>query len=223
MSARRGSWLAWSVWFLSNGTLVTVFAIGIARSYLGSGQSGDVFPAVSVLVFIPVFSTVGALVASRRPSNPIGWLLSASGLCYAVGMLDVLLDRFSSTAAWGNWLDSWVWGLGLGLAATFVLLLFPTGRLPSRRWRISGSAGDVLRSLRGAFGLVLLGALASVLSVGLRFWHAEAQVREQLKWLVYATGRRPVPNRRLQSRGRHRPPTSLGAAKYAAGVQGSID
>ena len=49
-------------------------------SQAGSGLDG----AVGV-VFIAAFATVGALLAWKRPGNPIGWLLSATGLAYAVG------------------------------------------------------------------------------------------------------------------------------------------
>jgi signal transduction histidine kinase len=96
------------------------------------GDSGSVAATIAVLIFLPTFATVGAVLASRRPSNPIGWILSVSALCYGVGTFEEFFKRYSTT--WSNWL-SWVWGLGLGLAAVFVLLLFPTGHLPSRRWR----------------------------------------------------------------------------------------
>src|SRR4051794_22797005 len=81
---------------------------------------------------IPV---VGALIASRLPANPYGWLWCAVGVAYAVtdvaGPLAGVLD-------WPSWVQ-WIlkgWGLValIGLFF-FVFALFPTGRLPSRRWR----------------------------------------------------------------------------------------
>src|SRR5439155_20941412 len=49
---------------------------------------------------------------------------------------------------WSDWLQNWVWGLGIGIPATFVLFLFPTGHLPSRRWRpVAWLAGIVLGSI----------------------------------------------------------------------------
>jgi len=83
----------------------------------------------------------GALIASRRPDNPVGWILAAIGLCFSFGF--VATQVASRTLAGTDrpmigliaaWLESWVW---IGLLALFplVLLLFPTGHLPSPRWR----------------------------------------------------------------------------------------
>jgi signal transduction histidine kinase len=90
-----------------------------------------------------VFPLVGYLLASRRPDHPIGWLLSAIGIAYAV---DRLLDPYSRYAFHGGIggpdlgtmaasLDGAGWVLPIGLTATFLILLFPTGHLPSPRWR----------------------------------------------------------------------------------------
>ena len=104
-------------------------------SQAGSGLDGAV-----AVVFIAAFATVGALLAWKRPGNPIGWLLSATGLAYAVGAFGVLLSHFPRTLTLANWLG-WIWLLGIGLCV-FVVLLFPTGHLPSRRWRpVAWAAG----------------------------------------------------------------------------------
>jgi uncharacterized membrane protein YidH (DUF202 family) len=103
------------------------------------------------LTFIVAFATVGALLAWKRPRNPIGWLLSGSGLAYALGGFSLLLTHFPRTLTLGDWLG-WVWLLGLGLCV-FVVLLFPAGSLPSRRWRpvawaaAAGLAGWVLSNV----------------------------------------------------------------------------
>ena len=72
-------------------------------------------------------------MASHRRENPIGWLLLGSGIGFAVGSIAVSLDR-NETNAWAQWLSSWVWAAG-GFLIPLTLLLFPTGRLPSPRWR----------------------------------------------------------------------------------------
>jgi MFS family permease len=119
-----------------------------------------------------------------------------------------------------NWLG-WLYLLGLGLCV-FVILLFPTGHLPSRRWRpvawlagaglagwslgnafaptivsansqmrnpfgVTGSAGTIFKVMAVA-GVVLTaaGGLAAVLSLTLRYRHAQTAESAQLKWLVYA-------------------------------------
>jgi hypothetical protein len=83
-------------------------------------------------VGIPV---VGALMASRLPDNPYGWLWCAAGLAYGVSDLSEPLIRAIDGPPWVAWLMT-VWGflISLGLLV-LVFLLFPTGRLPSHRWR----------------------------------------------------------------------------------------
>ena len=89
------------------------------------------------------FATVGALLGWKRPANPIGWLLSATGLSYAVAFIGLLLLEFPRTRGWAQWLG-WMWFFGIGFVV-FVLLLFPTGSLPSRRWRpVAWTAGAAL-------------------------------------------------------------------------------
>jgi hypothetical protein len=81
------------------------------------------------------FSVVGALVASRLPTNINGWLWCAAGLVYAVSDIARPLAR---TLGWPSW-TAWAvggWGFVALLALlVFVFLLFPTGHLPGHRWR----------------------------------------------------------------------------------------
>jgi hypothetical protein len=89
-----------------------------------------------------VFPLVGALIASRRPENPIGWLCLADGLLW---MITDMLDYYSiyGVARSGSvpfpigaaGISNWLWVPQVGLLATYVFLLFPDGKLPSRRWR----------------------------------------------------------------------------------------
>jgi hypothetical protein len=89
-----------------------------------------------------VFPLVGGLIASRRPRNAIGWILLAEGLLWTfLGMTDYYglygVARPGSVpfpvgvAA----VNSFMWVPAVGLLGTYVFLLFPDGRLPSRRWR----------------------------------------------------------------------------------------
>jgi hypothetical protein len=123
-------------------------------------QSGSGLDMVSGLTFIVAFATVGAVLAWKKPRNPIGWLLSGSGLAYTLGGSGQLLIHFPRTRTLGHWLG-WTWLVGLGLCV-FVVLLFPAGSLPSRRWRpVAWAAGA------GLAGWVLGNAFApTIISAG---------------------------------------------------------
>jgi len=88
------------------------------------------------------FSTIGAIIVSHRPEHPIGWLFCVMGLLasidhfcgeYAIYALLAYPGPLPAGSA-GAWVRSWVWALYIGVGM-FLVLLFPDGRLPSRRWR----------------------------------------------------------------------------------------
>ena len=85
----------------------------------------------------------GALIVTRQPKNPIGWLLMFIGLS---GLLNSAAQDYSVLAntvrrktlvggTFAAWLGSWLFLPGITLLVTLVLLLFPDGHLPSPRWR----------------------------------------------------------------------------------------
>jgi len=132
---RAAFWRAWSIWAVTMALTVTAMTSTVLRplpaelvNFSGNGLNGAVG-----LVFIGAFATVGALLAWKRPKNPIGWLLSAIGLEYAVAVFSVFLAHFPWTVTLASWLG-FLYLLGFGLSV-LVVLLFPTGTLPSRRWR----------------------------------------------------------------------------------------
>ena len=112
-----------------------------------------------VLLAILSFATVGALVASRRPKNAIGWILCVVGLTmgasfFAQGYADYVLIEQPGSLPGGElavWSLSWAGNI-LIAAPTFLLLLFPDGWLPSRRWRPVAwlAAGATVVSVVGA-------------------------------------------------------------------------
>ena len=146
MSTRSAAWLAWSLVVLSVALLVG--GVALART-MGSippglpyGSVGDADTVVLSLAIVLTFSVVGAIVASRHPRNTIGWLFCAIGLAVGFNGLAggyaeywLVSDRGSrSLGETAAWFGSWVWTAQL-VALTFLLLLFPDGRLPSPRWR----------------------------------------------------------------------------------------
>ncbi len=97
-------------------------------------------PSVELALALPV---VGALVASRHPRNPIGWILCVSGITQGMVELTYLYAQHSYVVDPGSlpgagiavWLSTWTWMPGFGLLLTFLPLLFPSGSLLSPRWR----------------------------------------------------------------------------------------
>ncbi len=134
--------LPWAIWLVT-----VVIGVAVAPSALKDG----VLPFIAYTVFVLAFATVGALVASRRPRNPIGWLLLLAGLAYTLGGVTVDAAERGEPGAWQDaaaWVGAWIWMAGIGPVATFGLLLFPDGHLPSRRWRpVAWLAGGGLAAL----------------------------------------------------------------------------
>jgi hypothetical protein len=154
-------WRAWSIWAVSVAATATALGYTALHPLPASlaSQAGSPANRAVAIVFIGAFATVGALLAWKRPGNPIGWLLSATGGAYAVGASNVLLAHFPRTLTLAKWLG-WIWLLGLGLCV-FVVLLFPSGNLPSRRWRpVAWAAGA------GLAGWVLGNAFAPAIFTG---------------------------------------------------------
>ena len=139
MSIRTSAWLAWSLWALT----VTLTALSLLLLVLNlSYPNTHIFEwwLGNALVVIDV--TVGAVVASHRPENPVGWLLCISGVVistdsfaaqYAIYALLAQPNSLPAGEAMA-WIASWLLPTMIGLQV-FYILLFPTGRLPSRRWR----------------------------------------------------------------------------------------
>jgi hypothetical protein len=134
-SPRRAIWFAWSICLFS----VTAVAGTVALVQLSPGRPLLDFAWLSIVAF-PV---VGAVIASRRPGNWIGWIFCGIGLSFALGTFSseyasyALLVKRDSIPGGGiaSWVSTWSWPPGFALTFTFLLLLFPTGRLPSPRWR----------------------------------------------------------------------------------------
>lgn len=88
------------------------------------------------------FTPVGALIVSHDRDNRIGWVLCTIGLTQAIAEfvypyaeLGLLTDAELPGAVVAAWFSDWIWVMGFGLLVTFLLLWFPTGDVPTRRWR----------------------------------------------------------------------------------------
>ena len=84
----------------------------------------------SSLILCATFTLIGGAIASRQPGNAFGWAVLAIGALSGVALSTLTIATPPVLA----WMGYWSWWLPLGLLPV-ALLLFPTGRLPSRRWR----------------------------------------------------------------------------------------
>ena len=164
----------------------------------------------------------GFVLASRRPGNRIGWLALAAGLTLGLRSFADQYEQRALVAAPGSWpagpaalwVSEWIWLISLALAA-FLFLLFPTGRLPSRRWRpaawfvgavfalstaavMAGAAREWAHP-SASFGqlvspptlaAMVIGFLAALVVSGsaivVRFARSTGEERLQLKWFAAA-------------------------------------
>jgi DNA-binding SARP family transcriptional activator len=139
MMVRPGTWAA-----VLASAAVTLLVAGTGLSLPGSAANGPHLGGSDWVVFAALlaYPVVGAVLAGRRPGNPIGWLLLVVGLafefvCFSIGYTRYALFTHPGSLPGGAVIAalgdvSWT---PLLVAASMVVLLFPTGRLASRRWR----------------------------------------------------------------------------------------
>ncbi len=216
MSARASSWIAWSV-CAATLLVLALSMLLIALSWSTPLPRGwmswrDQTVSLAGIIGAPI---LGGLIASRRPHNPYGWLWLGFGLGLALQSLAMSYEAYALVVEPGSLADprtiSHVLELGGQAALTLaplLMLLFPTGRLPSRRWRplawTSTTAGAVLLALVLFFdnpdqvgGAISIAAVAvvsviftsiflSALSIVVRYRRASGAERQQLKWFALA-------------------------------------
>ena len=205
MSDRLIARLPWAL-------LTLVVVLVLAKVALSLGRE-ELFETVFDGVLVLALSTTGAFVAARHPANPIGWILCGLGAWGGVAETwEAFAYRELPTAELGAWLIGWSWMVDMS-AYVVVFLLFPSGRLLSRRWRLVlwvlaaalalGVPGQALNPdnpdnplkvdsvvLEVMFGvgmlLLMTSFVAAVVSIVLRYRAAVGVERLQLKQLVFA-------------------------------------
>jgi hypothetical protein len=161
MNHKKTAWLAWTLFgiVVVGASLGLVFALNSHDTQKDALVIGnDVLNAA----FTIVFGIVGALIVGRHARNTIGWLLMAIALSLSItGLFENYLAQGVPTTPGSTlptlvyyWLSGWTWWLLIG-PLLLILLLFPTGRLLSPRWRW------VIVALTGAFVVFLFFATFS--------------------------------------------------------------
>ena len=215
MSTRAIARLAWALCAVS----LSILALSLLLIVLGwstplpGAQTPWRDQAVSVVGIIGA-PVLGGLIASRRPKNPYGWVWSIFGLGLSLQLLAGAYASYALVEPGSLVAPKTIPHLlnpGGPVALTlgsFLMLLFPTGRLPSPRWRFiawtAGVSGAVLIALSIFFispdqagGLVsvvtvvvasalFVSVFLSALSLVVRYRRADGVERQQLRWLAGA-------------------------------------
>jgi hypothetical protein len=182
MSARL-AWPLFGLWVVATGTSA------VLQASQGDGIDAAIAPALAI------FAGTGALIAARRPDNPIGLILLCTALLITLsGLLEGIYADDTEQPAPSLalrllvWVDQWLFFVWVGLIGIALPLLFPDGRLVSRRWRVFAGVG------------------ATVVAVGLL---AEAFGEQRIAWGEDGTVANPLAA-----------PGALGAVARLAGDAG---
>ena len=151
----RDARLPWVLWGSS-------LALALPGSVFVALNGNSILENVSLVTIFAGMGFAGALIASRQPDNPIGWVLTGSTLVIALAFVTGEYATYATEGrteplpgwVWAAWVPTWAWGTGLGPIVTFLFLYFPDGRLPSPRWRPVAIASAVVIA-----ALTLVGAV----------------------------------------------------------------
>ncbi len=220
----------WIVWLALVAILLTGLGLwivqGVVRGVPGPVLSGvyvdgplDALIVVAYAVSGGVLASIGAILVTRVSHNPIGWILGAVAAWLSTTFLLIMALYFLHSpndpqTAFANWLGNWTFVIAV--PTSLVLLIFPTGALPSPRWRImpwlaiAGIAGWVtieatseviglgpvipnpyanrqLSQIANPVSLLILPALVgTVASLVVRYRRSSPEVRFQIKWVALA-------------------------------------
>ena len=138
MTTRARSRTPWLIW----GVLMATLALTVVVSIANRGIEEDAWFYPLAITMILGYSTVGAVVASRNPRNPIGWLMLGVGGIFGIGGFCDEYARYAYVTHPGDlpggvvavWVINWIYA-GMITSLSLLGLLFPTGRVPGPRWR----------------------------------------------------------------------------------------
>jgi hypothetical protein len=134
MSPRVAAWLAWLLWVLT--------AVFCVLSLFMPNEQNRLNSLLLLATWLVASSSVGAIIVSRRPGNPVGWILCAVGFLFASSLFSGLYAFRALVSSPGSlpagevaaWFHAWVQNPAY-LLFIYLFLLFPDGQLLSHRWR----------------------------------------------------------------------------------------
>ncbi|MDP9069067.1 MAG: hypothetical protein M3N53_12085 [Actinomycetota bacterium] len=136
-------WVSPLAWGLCAVALASMAGASVMQELLGHANDDGVVEHIALLLGFASFPVIGALIASRRPRNAVGWIFLQVGV--GVGILLVATEYtylafVKEPGEWPGatlaaWLEQWLWFPGLMAIPTLGLLLFPDGQPPTPRWR----------------------------------------------------------------------------------------
>jgi hypothetical protein len=223
--APRWVWIVWSslmaAWLLGLGLWIVH---GVVRGVPGPVVGGvyvtgpvDVVVVVAFVVAGAALATVAAIMVARIPSNPIGSILGAIAIWMATTFLIIMALYYlhspgDAQTDLANWLGNWTFVIAV--PTSLVLMIFPTGALPSPRWRVLpwlallGTASWAIREASSEFlgadeslpnpyanpglqrlaemiSIVLLPVLiGTIATLFVRYQRSTPDVRLQIKWVA---------------------------------------
>src|ERR1700733_5872204 len=220
MPVSKARWLAGGIAVTSVILMTAAMALAYAdRHSVPASLSNWDFGNLSTAVGDLTIPAIAVIVAARRPRNPIGWLALAAGLALALTTFANSYGQHALLAAPGSlpagraamWVNNAIFIIPVA-AVAFVFLLFPTGRLRSRRWRpaawfvgaaftfvLVATAVGATRFYDEPFAnfstqnasvlqiellLTPAGLLVAVVALAIRFVRSVGEERLQLKWLA---------------------------------------
>jgi hypothetical protein len=136
---KQATWVAWS--------MLAIFLVGVGVGMplmVANGEfQRDPGGQASQMLAFTAFMVMGAVIVAHRPGNAIGWIFSAIGLLVGTGFFAWQYAQYAYItrgsplpgAMLSAWYNNWWWPPTLILATVFTILVFPTGRLLSARWR----------------------------------------------------------------------------------------
>ena len=176
---RLRQWRAWLVWAVFGLDIALVIGVGLAA---GPWPDTPAYVPALFAAMVASLGGVGALVATRKPRDPVGWILLVSASMITLSVAGEDYVRLSVTDFGGElpltvvtaWLEAQTFGPTVILLAGIMPLYFPDGRLPARRWRWVvwiATFGIVVGVLQAAFTPGPLGNTAIANPLGIPGFH----------------------------------------------------